>query len=185
MDRYIIGDVKELPPLQQGSLDSLCGLYSIINAIRITAYPQKQIKMHQATLLMHDGLDFLESKASLNTVMHNGMSEALRLKLATHLIEQTHNHWGLRLYLTKAPKGHTNTMKFIISEIELGRLVCICVNGFYYHYTVICGYTKNQFKLYDSDGLQAIYKQSISIEGDHGRTRFKLLGKKMFSVGME
>lgn len=91
-------------------------------------------------MLMHDGLDYLDRKKQLNTVIREGMSETLRLKLAIYMIKQANTHWGLGLYLTNAPIDHTHTINFIVSEIGKGRFVCICVNGFYDHYTAICGY---------------------------------------------
>lgn len=48
--RHIIPGAEALKPRFQGELDFLCGLYSIINAIRLAAYPRRLTSEMQADL---------------------------------------------------------------------------------------------------------------------------------------
>jgi len=48
--RHIIPGAEALKPRFQGELDFLCGLYSIINAIRLAAYPRRLTCEMQADL---------------------------------------------------------------------------------------------------------------------------------------
>ena len=70
----------------QGSLDRLCGIYSILNAIR-WANPNAQ---NSPQRLFDCGLGYLIKRKKLNSIMFEGMSRRVWLKMATHIVAE-HN----------------------------------------------------------------------------------------------
>ena len=59
MDKFIIPHANIVKPYKQGQLDTLCGLYSAINAIRLAAHPQTDLTRHLAQIMMVEGLEYL------------------------------------------------------------------------------------------------------------------------------
>src|SRR5512143_3597484 len=63
------GHFYQLPPFQQGGLDSLCGLYSIVNAERIINHSSDE----QAQQLFDTMVHFLSKKRLLTKILLDGV----------------------------------------------------------------------------------------------------------------
>ena len=181
--RNVIPQSKRLEPYHQGALDYLCGLYSAINAIRLTAYPTKRLTKYYTQYLMEDGIEYLDRGKHLSIVLKEGMSFSLRIKLTDHLIKRMNQRWGL-IIRKSHPNLNADLFEFIEREVDKGHPVCIHVDGLHDHYTVICGYTPSELKLHDSDGLQYFRRNSISFKGDRLGLRHQLIPTGVFSLSV-
>ena len=68
-------------------------------------------------------------------------------------------------------------MSFIEDSIKAGNDVDINFKGHYKPYIIISGYISQSFRPYDSDGLTSIKCDLISIQGDKGYVKHKLVPK--------
>lgn len=76
---------KPLQPFVQGDFDSLCGLYSIVNAIRLAALPVRPLTSRQATGIFNSGIAYLHERRLLHGVITRGMQTRLWISLARRL----------------------------------------------------------------------------------------------------
>lgn len=53
---------RHLTPYAQGSLDLACGLYAIINGIRLACYPARALTHAEASWLFQLGLEYLDGR---------------------------------------------------------------------------------------------------------------------------
>ena len=75
--RCLSSAARTLRPLQQGSLDSMCGLYAVINAVQLALYPHRRLTRPELLQLFGAGLDALRRSRSLSTVLVTGMPPPL------------------------------------------------------------------------------------------------------------
>lgn len=188
MDRYTIPHAKTLKPYKQGQLDTLCGLYSAINAIRLAAYPKKKLTKTHARQLMVEGIEYLNTRSNrLSSSLTCGMSDMRRLTLTKHLLRFVNEKWGVSLELQKpaidkAKNPRAIVIEFIEHYVSMRSSVCIYLNGHHNHYTVISGFNSHSFYLYDSDALNSIVRSRISIEKDVYDSRHILVSKDLFVI---
>jgi len=188
MEKYIIPQANALKPFRQGQLDTLCGLYSAINAIRLASYSQKHFTKYHARIMMEEGLDYLAKRHTrLLCALTDGMSCKLRLALTRHMVKFVNEEWDVGVELIKPEKDKAGNPRsiitsFIESSVKAHRPVCININGHHKHHTIIVGYNHRSYILHDSDGLKSIQRSLISIEGDKEGTRHTLPPKGVFSV---
>jgi len=188
MDKFIIPHADIVKPYRQGQLDTLCGLYSAINAIRLTAYPQKVLTKYHAQIMMEEGLEYLGQRESrILSALSYGMGHNLKQVLTMHLIHFAAEEWSIKIemvkpYLKKSDNPRPIIMSFIEDSIKAGNPVGINIKGHHKHYTIISGYSQQTFRLYDSDGLTSIKRDLISIKGDKEGVRHELVPKGVFSL---
>lgn len=83
--RFALPGMTQLEPLSQGSLSSLCGLYSAMNGIRLALYPQRLSK-HQTEELYRQGATHLARARQLARVLGVGMPQDKWLDLTQSLL---------------------------------------------------------------------------------------------------
>ena len=188
MEKYIIPQAKAVKPFRQGQLDTLCGLYSAINAIRLASYPKKHLTKYHARIMMEEGLDYLAKRQTrLLCALTDGMSNKLRLALTRHLVKFVNDEWDVGLELINPEIDKAGNLRLIItsfieSNVKAHRPVCININGHHKHYTVIVGYNPRSYMLHDSDGLKSIQRSLIGIGGDRKGVRHILSPNGVFAI---
>lgn len=191
MDKHIIPHAKVIQPYRQGQFDTLCGLYSVINAIRLAVYPERSFTKYHSRIMMEEGLKYLDRrKTRLLSALTEGMSNRLRLALANHVIKFASEEWGVGLK-TSIPNierrdiSRAVIVSFIKDNLHSGNPVCINLMGHHQHYTVICGYNQRSFFLYDSDGLTSVHRLLVSILSDKKGVRHELDPKGLISITLK
>ncbi len=138
-----------MDPFQQGGLDSLCGIYSLVNAEKII----NKTKTKDSQDLFNEIVRFLAEENLLASILTGGM---LLKKLKLILNEVI----GDRIPQKKLPfnaRPNPNLGDFW-TEVEIylkepGRAVIISLSGVHDHWSTIEKITSNQIKLFDSNGL--------------------------------
>lgn len=152
-----------LTPKRQGDFDRLCGIYSIINAIRWNE-THLQSQPHK---LFDWGLEYLIKRKKLNSVMLDGMTRRLWLKMAVHMLAQYNrsapSQLVLEKLLTPTTEGPSENWDRIICAVSDGLPVLVQLNGAYSHFSVICGVTRRRVLLFDSGGQKWIQRRSCAI----------------------
>jgi hypothetical protein len=99
---------SELRPLEQGDLDGLCGLYAVINVLRVATYPGHLISNRMAAQLLDCGLRLLGRKRKLRQVIVYGIDHELWLSMC--LAVATQNDDGLNARSSAFPT-HTGVRR--------------------------------------------------------------------------
>jgi hypothetical protein len=137
-----------LPPFQQGGLDSLCGLYSIVNAERFINHSSDE----ETQQLFDDLVHFLSRRKLLSKLLIGGIIHTQMLSLLDKVVGRQ------RISNVQIPwRGVPNPdlTKFWMSMQNFldgtsGRAIILGLQGYHDHWTVIESITNRSILLYDS-----------------------------------
>jgi hypothetical protein len=152
-----------LVPFQQGDLDGLCGIYALINAIRLATaddtrdFPDAAWQEVFFTLL-------LEADEAVSTVeaVGLGIDPQPLFRVAQAAVRHMTDEHGLRLTVTHAlRRGEARTLDVILHRLtELSQqprsAVLICLTGFLDHWTVLRRVTGQSLTFFDSSGCARV-----------------------------
>ncbi len=149
-----------LPPFQQGGLDSLCGLYSIINAERIINHSSDE----ETQQLFDDLIHYLSRRGLLTKfliggIVHTEMLVILNKVVGRKRISNVQIPWRgmLNPDLTALWKS---MQTFLDGTPE--RAIILGLQGYHDHWTVIESITNRSIKLYDSALIQRLPRSSCT-----------------------
>jgi hypothetical protein len=138
----------DLPPFQQGGLDSLCGLYSIVNAERII----NRSSDDKTQLLFNDLVYYLSRRRLLSKFLIDGIIHREMLAILNTVVGQR------RIQAVEIPwRGVTNpdltmfwkSMQYFLDGTPR-RAIILGLQGYHDHWTVIERITSRSIFLYDS-----------------------------------
>lgn len=171
MTRHSHPGAKRIKPYQQGRLDSLCGLYAVINAARLVYAESSPLSGQRCKRLFAEGMDFLTIKKGNRDAPHWGMTVGRQRKLAKALLtgEALAGLPKLRHGPALPPISDIGDLRSSIeTAIAGGDVFLACFHGRISHHTVIVGQTPTRVLLFDSDGMKYINKASIAMGADAG-----------------
>lgn len=147
------GTTFRLPPFQQGGLDSLCGLYSIVNAERII----NRSTNDQAQNLFDDMIHFLSNKRLLTRILLDGVINSHMLlileKIVNGRIPNVETPW--RGQPTPELDTFWESMRAFLDGTP-GRAIILGLNGYHDHWTVVHKITRSAITLYDSNEIRSL-----------------------------
>lgn len=167
-----------IAPFRQGELDGLCGVYAIINALRL-AFDQRSAKLQRGdwqelffALLarVDDGV------GGICHVIANGMS-AKRLRTIAktaeqHLREEYELDVSTELMFTRGDHPSLVDLLVAIEEsLEHGHPVIVDFAGRLNHWTVIREVTGKNLLLFDSSGLSRVARRNCQLLKRRGSKR--------------
>ncbi|ATF16813.1 hypothetical protein [Phaeobacter gallaeciensis] len=152
----------------QGSLDGLCGIYSIINACDLMLggkldYDYRSKLFCKLTNLLDDG-------RPIGDIIFDGIDFRAIGKLidvASRTLALDHKVAIERTVAWKSKKGQLARFWADLSNYVApaeGRTAILGLEGKHYHWTVIERVTENQLKLADSDELSRLNKANCSLD---------------------
>ncbi len=161
-----------IDPVTQGDLDGLCGLYCLINAIRIVMAPHQELKREEVRAMFTAGVHFLARQGTLPETVNSCIGERDWPKLARHLVATAQKIVDRpilieRTTLSKYAACH-ETIRDIERMITAGKAPCVFFRGKARHYTVISGYTPLSLRLFDSFGYHRVLRGSCGTAGTSG-----------------
>jgi hypothetical protein len=160
-----------ISPYQQGRLDSLCGLYALINATRVLHALHKPLSVRKCGDLFAAGIDALIAKPSSRNAAHHGMTVARQRKLANVLLATVPLRDRPSL-MVRSPLPHISKVEKLdhaLGEaIAAGDVLLACFSGRISHHSVIVGLSTSRIMLFDSDGIQFVKKSSLRFSGRKG-----------------
>jgi len=171
-----------ISPLLQGDLDGLCGLYAVINAIRLACAPDRPITHREAEVLFSSGVKHLRREYNLSTALHRGMPRKQQRKLAKALLRSAtlDLQRPLQIRPVQSPTGQYHAA--IWDEIDLGNPVCALFDGALDHYTVISGVSHKRLTLFDSTDLSWVSRASCRYGADPHTARHHIKARSLFAV---
>ena len=139
---------RDFPPFQQGGLDSLCGLYSIVNAERII----NRSSDYETQVLFNDLIYYLSrrrllSKFLIDGIIHREMLVILNKVVGKRRIQAVDIPWR------GVPNPDLTTfwksMQYFLDGTPR-RAIILGLQGYHDHWTVIERMTNRSIFLYDS-----------------------------------
>lgn len=161
------------PPFQQGGLDSLCGLYSIVNAERFI----NQSSDEEAQQLFDDVIYTLARRRLLADMLSGGIIHTQMLMILKRVVGKK------RISKVEIPwRGVPNpdltsfwkSMQYFLDGTR-GRAIILGLNGFHDHWTVIENITNRSIYLYDSARIKKLSRSSCTTVYATGRRKHLLL----------
>lgn len=150
-----------IEPFRQGQLDSLCGIYGIINSVRWGLRNNLPLTKHQSRLLYLRLVKYLEDRELLASAMDVGLC----IPEISQLLHTTKEWLAERNILLKHSKPF-HKQKTITTLEFLNRVtktinrpntsVLMATVGRLDHWTSVVGANKNRLLLFDSSGLRRI-----------------------------
>jgi len=149
-----------LLPFQQGGLDSLCGLYSIINADRIinrsSDEEAQQLFDHLIHFLARRGL---LSKLLIGGILHPQMLLILDKVVGKQRISSVEIPW--RGVPNPDLTSFWKSMQAFLDGTP-GRAIILGIEGYHEHWTVIEAITNQSILLYDSAKIKRLPRRYCS-----------------------
>lgn len=152
----VLHGVHMIQPSTQGDHDGLCGLYCIINAVRLVSAPHRQLTHDEVRALFGVGVRFLARQGCLSKSVRACISERVWPSLAKRIVTAAQPLMERSIILQEpilpidAP--FNETLRHIEAMIDSGKAPCVFLRGKYRHYSVISGYTPISLRLFDSFG---------------------------------
>jgi len=137
-----------LLPFQQGGLDSLCGLYSIINAERII----NRSSDNETQQLFDDLVHFLSRRKLLGKVLIGGVIHTQMLSILDKVVGK-HRISSVQIPWRGVPNPDLTTFWVSMQSFldgTPGRAIILGLQGFHDHWTVIESVSDKTIFLYDS-----------------------------------
>ena len=172
-----------MPPYQQGGLDSLCGLYSIINAERIINHSTDD----ETQQLFNDLIHYLSRRGLLTKfliggIIHTEMLVILNKVVGKKRISNVHIPWrGMQNPdLTAFWKSMQNFL-----DGTPGRAIILGLQGYHDHWTVIESITNRSILLYDSSLIKRLARSQCTTVYATWRRKHLLLPAQTYFLSNE
>ncbi len=172
-----------LLPFQQGGLDSLCGLYSIINAERIINHSSDE----ETQQLFDDLIHYLSrrrllSKLLIGGIIHKQMLLILEKVVGKQRIADVEIPWR------GVPNPDLTTfwksMQMFLDGTP-GRAIILGLQGFHDHWTVIEAITNRSILLYDSSKIKRLPRSQCTTVYATGARKHLLLPAQTYFLSNE
>lgn len=149
-----------LPPFQQGGLDSLCGLYSIINAERIINRTSDDATQQ----LFDDLIHYLSRRGLLTKFLISGIIHTEMLVILNKVVGKKRIS-NVRIPFRGVPNPDLTTfwksMQHFLDGTP-GRAIILGLQGYHDHWTVIEKITSRSILLYDSALIKRLPRSSCT-----------------------
>lgn len=155
-----------LKPHQQGQLDFLCGLYAVINSVRLLRAEIAPLMSQECKTLFAAGSQFLAAKQGLHTALTWGLDLRRRYALTRHIAKMASTD-TFQLTVERAalsPRATINqVLAWIDASLSAGKPVLIFFENQPDHYTVATHSSASVLGLFDSAGMSFVRKASLGV----------------------
>ena len=171
--RFRLADAaKLLKPYEQGSLDGLCGIYSVVNAVQLVIYPER-LTRGAALTLIETGFVELQRMRKLHTTLVSGIYLPAWRKAAAAMIHRANvlldTHLLLEPVVLKRGSTADRAVRHIRHALWHGRPVLVQLDGALNHWTVVARYSPTRLSLFDSAGHRWVLIDNVGLAGEHRR----------------
>jgi len=152
--------ITALPPFQQGGLDSLCGLYSIVNAERFI----NQSTDEDTQQLFDDIIYYLSRRRLLRDLLIGGVIHTQMLMILQRVVGKKRIS-KVEIPFRGVPNPDLTTfwkyMQWFLDGTP-GRSIILGLQGYHDHWTVIESISNRSIKLYDSALIKRLPRSSCT-----------------------
>jgi hypothetical protein len=172
-----------LPPFQQGGLDSLCGLYSIVNAERFINRSVDE----EAQMLFNDIVYYLSRRRKLAYLLSEGIIHTQMIQILKRVVgkKRISNVWiPWRGLPNPDLTAFWRSMQDFLDGTP-GRAIILGLNGFHDHWTVIESITNRSIFLYDSALIKRLPRSTCTTVYPTGKRKHLLLPAQTYFLSNE
>ncbi|MFN8399867.1 MAG: hypothetical protein U0X74_07625 [Anaerolineales bacterium] len=172
-----------LPPFQQGGLDSLCGLYSIINAERIINHSTND----ESQALFDELIRYLSRRGLLGKFLIGGILHPQMLLILNKVVGKKRIS-NIRVPWRGVPNPDLTTFwKSMQSFLDgtQGRAIILGIMGYHEHWTVIEKITNRSILLYDSALIKRLPRNFCTTVYATGQRKHVLLPAQTYFLSNE
>ena len=189
MRRLFLADAsKSIRPLRQGELDSLCGLYAIINAVRVVLGPRQCVGYAASVSLFKVGLRSLQRSRKLLRGIGVGIDEPTLSTVCTAVIDEANRLLRTDIRLVRPPGGTAASaaaaIKFIKRQLQAGSPVLVGFEGRLDHWTLVTRYSASRLTLFDSSGLHWVPIAAVCLADDGSGKPHPITERGLIAVSM-
>jgi len=174
------GGLMNLFPYEQGYLDGLCGIYSVINATRLIV---KDIRGEEATKLFGKCMRHMEKRKSLGKVSTRGVDKSDIWSMLKNLVLV---YYGINVerpfYKGKkvsADDFFKELREYFEKDGKRSAIVCVeCAE--WAHWTVVRSMTMKRITLFDSSSMTTINISRCSIDERTKKKLYRLMPELTF-----
>ena len=152
-----------IKPYQQGSLDGMCGVYSIINVVRLSVSTRHRFCTGDCVDLFGALTSHLEESGRLAKAVSTGFGVNGLCSLLRTTDEWLYGGWGWRLryhrpwYREPTPPPFSCMADEFSKHLERENTgIIACIYGYLDHWSVVSGVSKSTIQLFDSIGSHRI-----------------------------
>ncbi len=165
-----------IEPYQQGEFDGLCGVYAIVNGLRLLVAPLRPLSYEECAVLYGRGIEIVRREDRLAFAATFGISQTLWRRLAAALCVSAGRIVGLALRPVQPFAMHshvpsTRVLAAVHAALDAGSPVLVALRG---AYDVIGGYTLTRLILHDSYAYCWVGKGSCGVSHDRSDKRHKI-----------
>lgn len=158
-------------PYEQGALDGLCGVYSIVNAVRIV----RRLDDEACKELFRQIIVYLSQRRMLGRILVEG----LNLHVIGGIFRNVNDLGAVQRIMPFKRAPETPLDRFWSVMLEFlgnagGRAVLLGLGGVYDHWTVVENITDRQIRLFDSYGLKTLNRHRCTTLRPTARRPHKL-----------
>jgi hypothetical protein len=172
-----------LPPFQQGGLDSLCGLYSIVNAERFI----NRSSDDESQQLFDDLIHYLSRRGMLGKFLIGGILHPQMLLILKKVVGKKRIA-NVELYWRGVPNPDLTTfwksMQAFLNGTP-GRSIILGLQGYHEHWTVIEKITSRSILLYDSALIKRLPRNFCTTVYAKGQRKHVLLPAQTYFLSNE
>jgi hypothetical protein len=153
-------------PYRQGELDNLCGVYCVVNAVRLAARPHRRLRRSTSTALFAVLVRELDERHRLRKVLTSGMGPRLVARLLRGAGQWLEDEHGLRLQVKRsfgkrdAPEHCLERLATHLKEPGTAAIVATAE-----HWTVAQAVGAKRLWLFDSNG-RVYYRLTVKLGTD-------------------
>lgn len=161
--------VKTKSSYQQGDLDMLCGVYSLLNIVQLL----NPISKKESQKLFFKMLRHLEktkhqnlSKTIVNGLTFKDMEQLFKVFLTTENL-----CWEVPFHIRDKPDLN-QYWNVLLNLLKVNKESCVFIRlrGTHNHWTIVKAMTKNSLILFDSDGLSRINRRNCCIQSNESKS---------------
>ena len=161
-------------PARQGSLDGLCGLYAVINALELAGVPSRRSLQTELFIQLAYGL----GAGALLSAMHEGLETYDLVRAAAVAFRWLSDNHGIALEAYQPFEGrrfrsvrtYRAALTKLVEHPETAVIISFKKPGFA-HWSVAQEIDEHQIRLRDSGGMRALRLADFTLE--HGPYRFR------------
>lgn len=160
---------ERLTPFCQGDLDSLCGLYSVMNSFRLMC---PEIDVDQS----HSLLRVLGETLTKNRVtVHETISGGIEIPTVRALVKAAQDYVrdildisirSERLKLHRTRQRFDEMWSILSDKLNNGHVAILGLSGRHDHWTVAYRVTRKTVRLFDSDFMRILLRSQCSIRSN-------------------
>jgi hypothetical protein len=173
----------QFPPFQQGGLDSLCGLYSIVNAERYINHSSDE----ETQQLFNDLVKYLSRRGLLSKFLIDGIIHKEMLVILEKVVGKKRIS-NVKIPWRGVPNPDLTTFWRSMQSFLDGtpaRAIILGLNGYHDHWTVIESITDRSILLYDSAMIKRLPRSTCTTTYAAGKRQHILLPAQTYFLSNE